>query len=192
VLVGVRVAAHAVGVQPPLVEKGGRPQVGTPGVGGPVRQRVELLRELGELAQPSGGEHPPPQLELEVGRHHRQIGVATALTAAVHRPLDHARARLDRRQRRCHRQAGVVVAVDTHHRPEACHHLSHRPGNRPGQAAPVGVAESEPAGAGTGRGGQRFHGVPGIGSVPVEEVLGVEDHLPAPVHRQLHRLGDHH
>ena len=137
------------------------------------------VRDPGCVLEQPFGQHAQVQLELEVGDHRDQVGVAGALAVPVDGSLHVARPGVDGRERVGDRAAGVVVTVD----PDACagrlDHVVDHVGHPRGQHAAVGVTQGDHLGARVVRRAQHLQRVVAIVAVAVEEVLGVEeDGLP--------------
>ena len=145
------------------------------------RRHVGDLRDgvgdPGRVAEPAGGEHLPTELDLEVGDDGEQVGVAGALAVAVDRALHVGGAGVDGREGVGHRTAGVVVAVDADADARGLDHVVHDVRHPGRQHAAVGVAQGDDRGARVVRRAQHLEGVVAVEPVPVEEVLGVEEHL---------------
>ena len=131
-----------------------------------------------ESREQPGRQHRPVQLELEVGDHRDQVGVAGALAVAVDAALHVRRAGVDRGQRVRDRAAAVVVGVDAD--PDAGRSRRRRAPRRrpsPGSMPPLVSQSAIDVGAGLVRRAQHLERVVAVGAVAVEEVLGVEEHL---------------
>ena len=128
-------------------------------------------------AEQARRQDPPVQLELEVGDHVDEVGVAGALAVAVDAALDVRRAGIDGGEGVGDRAAGVVVAVDAHADAGRLHDVVDDVGDPAGQHAAVGVAQRDDVGAGVVRRPQHLERVGPVEPVAVEEVLGVEEDL---------------
>ena len=118
-----------------------------------------------------------PILSTSAGMIDGQVGVACALAVAVHGPLHVHATGLDRDERVGHGAAGVVVRVDAERGRDARREIS--PTMRATskrQHAAVRVAQHDGVGARLGRRRAHLDRVVGVRDVPVEEVLGVEEH----------------
>ena len=71
------------GVQACLVGEGARPDIGLARVRGHVRHLADRVGDPGRLGQSARWQHLPAELELEVGHHRQQVGVAGPLAVAV-------------------------------------------------------------------------------------------------------------
>ena len=176
-LVGERIAAH----------------VRLVGVRGHVQELVDEVRRLGQEPQALGAHDLVAQLQLEGREDRGQVRVAAALADAVHRALDHARARLDGGERVRDAALGVVVRVDPHL--DLVLKLAHRRlggrGDLGRQARAVGVAQGDVLGPGGGRGAQALERVARVVAPGVEEVFGVVDD-PLPLRpAEVDRVDDH-
>ena len=178
-------------MQAGLVRERARADVGLPAVRRHVGHLADGVRQPGRVAEPLGRDDLVAGLELEVRDDGEDVGVAGALAVAVHGALDVARAGLDRRQRVGDGAAGVVVAVDAEpgarRREDVGDDVLHLRRQHPA----VGVAEGDDLGAGLGRDPDRLERVGAVRRIPVEEVLGVEEH-PAPLAvQEAHGVADH-
>ncbi len=165
-------------VQPGLVREGSRPHIGLLRVRREVRELRGEMRDLGQAGELRVRHDVHAELQLEVGDDGDDVRVAAALAPAVEASLHLPRAGLHGKERVGDGQLGVVVAVDANrarHRLDGGGHTPHD-GVRQGAAA---------AGA---QGGER---IGGVGGVPVEEVLGVEDNFAAAVAEEADRVRDH-
>ncbi len=131
------------------------------------------------------------ELELEVGDHADEVGVAGAFAVPVEGALDVGGAGVDRGQRVRDRAAGVVVAVDADAHAGRLDHVVHDVCHPAGQHAAVGVAQGGHLGAGSEGGAQHLERVVAVGAVAVEEVLGVQEH-PLPLGPQVRDGVLHH
>ena len=126
-------------------------------------------------------QHPPVQLELEVGDHGDQVGVAGALAVAVDacpargwRPASTAASVLATAQ-----PVSLWQWMPTR-TPVVSTHVVHDVGDPGRQHPAVGVAQRDDLGARVVRRAEHLERVGAVGAVAVEEVLGVEEDLPAP------------
>ena len=157
-----------------------------------VRHFADVARRGGETRQGSRRQTAQPELQLEVGDHGAEIGVAAALPVAVDRPLHVPGARRHRRQAVRRGQLAVVVGVDADRQgAETGARHRHRRPYLVRQRPAVGVAQHDAIGAGLRRGQEGQESVLGTGAVAVEEVLGVVDHLAAGLLQEPHAVGDH-
>ncbi len=156
-----------------------------------VGQLADIVRHLGELGQLVIGEAVYPHLQLEVGYHRAQVGVAAALAVAVYSPLDLAGSRPDRGQGIGHRQVGVIVGMDAQRHIGYLNSRLDGGADLIGQGAAVGVAQHQAVGAGIGSRLQDAQGVAGIGLVAVEVMLGVEENGDALPFQMLDGIGYH-
>ena len=192
VLERLRVGANARRVQPRLVREGMLADVRLGGVGGAVEELVDEVRRLGEARQLLGRKHLSTHLQLQVGDHRDQVGVAGALADAVDRALHLRRSGFDRRERVGDRAAGVVVGVDAQRDPaERFADDGERRSHCRRQRSAVGVAQDHPLRPRLGRGAQAAERVAGVELEAVEEVLGVEQHALSGGREKRHRVGDH-
>ena len=182
---------HPVGVHAGLVGEGVVPHVGH-GVGQvQVGDGGHLPGAVRQQLQPLLGDAGDAQLQLQVGDHRRQVGVAAALPKAQERPLDLGRPGHDPHDAVGHGHAAVVVKVHPHRQAEAADHLFHHRPHLLGEGPAVGVAQAQLVGAPLRRGLQGRQGEVPVVLVAVEEVLPVEDHHLAPVPQKPAALPDH-
>jgi hypothetical protein len=162
-----------------------------------VRRQVDELGDVpadrGQPRQPALGQAPDTELQLEVRDARHQVGVARALAVAVHRALQLGGPTQHGGDGVADRAARVVLGVDADLLvgAEEGRHLADDVLHLVGQRPAVRVAQDQAVGA-VGRGGfEHAEGVLGVGLVPVEEVLRVEEHAePGPL-QELDRLADH-
>ena len=180
-------------VQPALVGERRRTDVGVGGVGRQVHQLGHVPADRGEPLDAPLGQTGDAHLELQVGHHRHEVGVARALAVAVDRPLDVGDAGDDGGHRVGHGAAAVVLRVDAELLigAEVGRDLGHDPLDLVGQRATVGVAQHEDLGALDGRRLEHPERELGVGLVAVEEVLGVEEHPLAGRPQEPHGVGHH-
>ena len=191
VLERVDVLEDGVDVHAPLVGESAFPDVR--------QERKE--RHVGKLGdQTAGGGKPleAPVGEAGVGPLHlerrddgREVGVAAALADSDQGALDVRGAGLDGHDRVGHGHPVVVVAVDADRKGERPDRLGREIADLRRERASVRVAEDEAIRAALGRGLEGPEGVGLVGLGAVEEVLGVEDDLPAFLLEEGHRVADH-
>jgi hypothetical protein len=164
-------------VEAALVREGALPDEGLALVRLEVRELVHELRDVGELLQLRGGDAVVAALQLEDRDDRDEVRVAAALAEAVDGALHLHAAGLDARDGVGDRELAVVVAVDAERgrvapcaastpAPTCAGRLPPRVSHRQTTVAPPSAAARDAA--------ERVVGVRGE---PVEEVLGVEDHL---------------
>ena len=164
-------------------------------------RRVRARADVGDLADRSRqfrqprqaivGHAPPPHLQLQGRDDGDEVGVTAPFPPPVHRSLHLRAAGLHGGQRVGDGQIAVVVGVDAERRGDALAHRGDDLADLTGQAAPVGIAQGEPVGAGLGGGAQHRERVGRIGAIPVEEVFRVVDHLAPFVLQEPHAVGHH-
>ena len=115
-------------------------------------------------------------LQGEVRQDRAQVGVPASLAYAVDGPLNHRASRVHCGEGACGREVRIVVAVNPERDSDGSHNVAHGRGYVPGEGAPVRVAQDKPFRAPTLRSPQGGDGVLAVGTVPVEEVLGIEHH----------------
>ena len=189
-LVAAGVLVHGVDVDAALVGIGALADEGLAVVVGDVGRLGEEAREVHQPRHLVAADGGPPHLQLQHGDDGAQVDVAAALAVAVEGALHLRRPQLDGGDGVGHGQAGVVVGVDSERRFDGrgggLVHARHIDG----KGAAVGVAEDEDPRPSALGGAQRLQGIAGVGGAGVEEVLGVEGHLPAPGHQVGHRVLD--
>ena len=191
VLVEVRVHLDRARVQPGLVREGRRTDVGLARGGRHVRHLGHRVGDPGGVAEQTLRQHPPVQLQLEVGHDGHEVGVAGPLAVPVDGALHVRRAGLDGGQCVGDRAAGVVVAVDADAALGRRHHVVHDVADPAREHPSVGVAERDDLGPGVVRRPQHLERVVTVGAVAVEEVLGVEEDLLTLGGQVAHRVADH-
>jgi hypothetical protein len=87
--------------------------------------------------------------------------------------------------------AGVVLAVDAQPALDPRADVGDDPAHAHRQHAAVGVAQDADLGPGRERRPQHVDAVVGVGGVPVEEVLAVDEHPPAVRHEERHGVAHH-
>ena len=190
-LVEHRVDADGTRVQPGLVREGGRPDVRLTAVGRHVGELADRVRHPRCLPEPALRQHQPGPLELQVGDHGEDVGVAGPLAVAVERPLHVGCAGVHGRERVGDCTARVVVAVDAEPGAGRLAHRVHDVGHLVGQPPAVGVAEHRDVRSRLDRDPEHLQRVRRVGRVAVEEVLRVEED-PPPLGAQVrHRVLDH-
>src|SRR5713101_7293723 len=193
VLVGIRVLEDGGDVDTALVGKGRIADVRlrTPRLA--VGQLRHEARDVAQLAEVLPGDAVEAHLDHDVGDDRDEVRVAAALAVAVDRPLDVVDALGDRRERVRHGALGVVVDVDAQRRlglhvlldlADDLHDLVR-------QAAAVGVAEDQAAGARGLGGSEGLERVLAVLLEAVEEVLGVVDNLLEVLEEVGDRVPDH-
>jgi len=148
------------------------------------------VADAGQVAQPLARQQLPAELELQVGDHGREIGVAGALPVAVHGALHVHDPSLDGGDGVGDGAARVVVAVDaeidadlTGGRDDITHPAR--------QHAPVGVAEHDDLGARLGGRSHDLERVTGVAPVAVEEVFAVDEHPASFAHQVADGVAHH-
>ena len=191
VLVQHGIHLHRRSVQPCLVRERGVPDVGLVAARRHVGDLADRVRDAAHLGQAPGRQHLPALLQLQPGHHAEQVGVARPLAVAVRGALHVAHAGVHGGERAGHPARGVVVAVNAQPGGRSAQYLGDDIGKLAGEHAAVGVTQGHHVGARLGRGAHHFEGVAGIGRVPVEEMLGVQED-PFPFRTEVgDRVGDH-
>ena len=190
-LVEVRVDLDRASVQAGLVRERRRADVRLARCGREVGHLGDGVRDPGGVLEQSLRQHPAVQLELEVGHHRDQVGVARALAVPVDGALHVGRAGLDRGQGVGDGAAGVVVAVDADPDPRRLDDVVDHVADPAGEHPAVGVAQGEHRGTRVVRRPQHLECVVTVVAVAVEEVLGVEEHLLALRAQVLDGVADH-
>ena len=184
-LVQIGVHADRARVQPGLVREGARADVGGARIDGHVHDLADRMADAGGLAEGLGGHELHAHLQLQIREQGDEVGVAGALPVAVHTALDVGDPGADGGDRVGDRAAGVVVGVGAQPRrarpcrlePDA--QVLDDLGDLVREHPAVGVAQHEHGGAGLVRGEEHGGGVVGVVEESVEEVLRVDEHLPA-------------
>ncbi len=191
-LIGVSFASKGGRVQSRLVGEGGCTHVREVRIEGEVHDLGDVMRNRGEAAHSFRGDRGEPHLQGQVGDHRTQIGVPGPLPVPVDASLNlgHPRAYGDERVR--HGGARVIVKVTSEDRVrddfgDFPDHLL----DLVGEETAVGVAQDQPLGSGLVGCLQRFESEPGVGPVPVEEVLGIEEDPPTVGAEMRDRIADH-
>jgi hypothetical protein len=166
-------------VQPGLVRERRGADVGLVLVGRDVGELGDGVADPLQLGQAALGHDRQAHLRDQVGDQREGVGVAGALAVAVRRPLHVGDAGLDRSQAVGDGAAGVVLAVDAQPALDPRADVGDDPAHAHRQHAAVGVAQDADLGAGGERRPQHLDAVVGVGGVPVEEVLAVDEHPPA-------------
>ena len=191
VLVQHRVDLDRRGVQAGLVRERGQAHVRLVGVRRDVGDLADLVRDPAHLRQALLGQDLAALLQLQAGHHAEQVGVARPLAVPVGGALHVRDAGVDRNQGVGHAAGGVVVAVDAQPGLRAAADGGDDVAEFVRHHAAVGVAQRDQVGAGPHGRADHFQGVVRVGSVTVEEVLGVEED-PLPVLAQVgDRVRDH-
>ncbi len=177
VFVRLRVLLDGADVHPPLVGERRLPDIGLVDAGRQVRHLVHVTRKLRQRGKALRRHAVEAHLQLQRREDRTEIGVAAPLPHPVDRPLHHRRARADRREGVGDRHVPVVVGVDSERLAHATGDLADDPLDVLRERSAVRVAQRDPVGPPLLRRLQGQEGVPGIGPVAVEEVLGVVDHL---------------
>jgi len=192
VLVAVRCLHQGIHVQASLVGKGTAPDVrrliGRAQVG-------DFADKVGRFGQPreiAVSQRLDAHLELQVGDHRAEVGVAAALTIAVDGALHVSGASLHGQQRVGHGYTGVIVGMDAQgdsweRVAHGCYHSTHLVGEH----ATVCVAQHHDVGACLGSHPQRRQGIGCVQAVSVEKVLGVENDFHARSFDIGHGVVDH-
>lgn len=137
------------------------------------------VRDAGHLGEGALREDAPPVLDLQRGDDREEVGVADALAVAVRGALDVRGARVDGGQGVGDGAAGVVLGVDAQAGAGVGEDGRDDRGHLGRQHAAVGVAEDDHVGAGLVGGAYDRLRVLGVGPVPVEEVLAVDEDAAA-------------
>ena len=179
--IGGWVLGDGAGVQPGLVRKGRRPDIGQRAQGHAVDDVIQLARDFQQMAERLGrdaGFEPLGIGGLQRQRRDQrgQAGIAAALPQPVQRALDLARAGVDRRQGAGHRLPRVVMAMNAQ---MVAGDAAGDDGFGNGadfawQRAAIGVAQHDPPRARVMGGVQGLQRVIGVGLVAVEEMFRVE------------------
>ena len=189
-----RIGVDAGHVHSALVGEGIAPHVGLVGVGDEIKELVEEVCGSGQGRQLLARDALVAKLELKIGDDRHEVGVATTLAIAVHRPLHVRGAGRDRRQGVGDAASRVVVAVDPE--PDAgCRQLAddrgHRDRDAIGKGAAVGVAARHRFGTGLRGHTQAGKRILVVVGKAVEEVLRVVDDPLARSDQERDRVGDH-
>ena len=179
------------GVQAGLVRERRGADVGLVLVGGDVGELGDGVADPLQLGQAALRHDRQAHLGDQVGDQREGVGVAGALAVAVRRPLDVGDAGLDGGQGVGDGAAGVVLAVDAQPALDPRADVGDDPAHAHRQHAAVGVAQDADLGPGRERRPQHVDAVVGVGGVPVEEVLAVDEHPPAVRHEERHGVAHH-
>ncbi len=174
-LVAVLVAHDGRNVDAALVGESTASDIRLPMIVRQVGQLADVARRLGELAELLVGDAINAHLDLQIGDDGAQVGIADALTVAVHRSLDMDSAGPHRSQRVGHAQAAVVVGMHSQRHVDLPAHGLRDLLNLPRQGTTVGVTQDDDIGVTCLRRAERLQRILRVGPVAVVEVLGVVD-----------------
>jgi hypothetical protein len=157
-----------------------------------IAQLGNILGQARQLHQAVRADSPQAHFQLQIGDHRQQVGIAHALSDAVHGALHLGGSGTHRGQSIGHRATGIVVAVDAEtglrirraHRPHDILYLKR-------QRAPIGLAQINGDSARLHRGPHARKRVGGVRLIAVEEMLGIEYDLAACRGQVGHRVGNH-
>ena len=151
-----------------------------------------MVRHLGQPFQATLGQCRHTHLQREVDDDGHEIAVTDSLAVAVDRALHLGRTRAHRGQRVGDAAAGVIVQVDADgSAAEVVVDLRDDALDVERQRTAIGVAEHETVDAGHDRTFEHAQRELGIVAVPVEEMLGVEEHAQPGALQERHRLRHH-
>ena len=130
-------------------------------------------------------------LKREIGDDAAQVNVATPLAQAIDRPLNLPRTLPDSGQCVRHGEVTVVMRVDSNRNRDRPGNLRNSEGNFLGQSTAVGVAKDDPCRTSGRRRLDRPQRVFRIPLEPIEEMLGVINHVGHVRRTKGHRVADH-
>ena len=191
VFIRVLAARDGAGVQPRLVGERRRTHVRLLRVDGEVDQLGHVMRDRCKAAEPARRQGLEAHLEREVGDDRYEVAVADTFAVTVDGALHMYCPGAYTGQSVGHPAVRVVVQMHTDRCRQVAHHVGDDALDVERQRPAVGVAQHHAVGAGLRGRLENPQRELGIVAVPVEEVLGVEEHTEPVALQECDRIGDH-